>query len=160
MANSVAYDAVVLHARIVWCPSPADADARVADTAHVVAADGAVAHISQCDGDGSPVLVGNIHNKVFKNGKPLAAFSQMLIGTMYLHWTLCKGTAHDSRAANVAEGAFLYHTVADVVDKVQGSSGQILEHYRVKIYMVGVAHGDRTHGALYPSLVLEIFIPW
>ena len=27
VANSVTYDAVILHTRIVWCPSPADADA-------------------------------------------------------------------------------------------------------------------------------------
>ena len=101
VADFVANDAVVLHARIVWCPAPADADAGVADAVHEVAADGAVAYITQRNGYGSPVLVGDIDDGVFIDGQPLTALGQVGIGTMYLARTLCKGTAHDGRAANV-----------------------------------------------------------
>ena len=155
----VAYDAVVLHARIVWRPSPADADAGVADAVHEVAADGAVAYISHRNSYGSPVLVGCINDEVLINGQPLAALRQVGIGTVYFARTLCKGTTHDGRAANVAEGAFLYRAVADVVDKVQGRGGQILEQHRVEVYVMGIAHGDSTHGAFYPCLVFQPFVP-
>ena len=86
-----------------------------------------MAYIAQCNAYGAPVLVGSIHDEVVLDGQPLAAFSQVGVGTVYLARALCKRTAHDGRAANVAEGAFLHHTVADIIDKVQGRSGQILE---------------------------------
>ena len=159
VGDFITHDAVVLHAGVEGCPSPADADARVADAAHEVVADGAVAHITQCDGNGSPVFVGDIDDGVIFDSQPLAALGQIGIGTVDLAGALCKGTTHDGCAANVAEGAILHRAVADVVDKVQGSGGQIFEYHRVEVYMMGVTYGDSTHGALYPGLVLETFVP-
>ena len=71
----IAYDAVVLHTRVVRCPAPSDADARIVDATHVVFADGAVAYIAQRDGHGSPVLSSGINDEVLLNGQPLATFS-------------------------------------------------------------------------------------
>ena len=78
---------------------------------------------------------------------------------MYFAGAFCKRTSHDSRAANVAEGTFLYYTIADVIDKVQGRGSQILEQHRVEVNVMGIAHGDSTHRALYPGLVFKVFVP-
>ena len=47
VADIVTRDAIVLHTCYEGCPSPTDADARVAEEKHVVLADGAVAYIAQ-----------------------------------------------------------------------------------------------------------------
>ena len=118
-----------------------------------------MAYIAQCNAHGAPVFVGCIYNEVFLDGQSLTALGQVGVGTVYFAGAFCKRTSHDSRAANVAEGTFLYYTIADVIDKVQGRGSQILEQHRVEVNVMGIAHGDSTHRALYPGLVLEVFVP-
>ena len=125
----------------------------------MVLADGAVAYIAQSDAHGAPVFVGCIYNEVFLDGQSLTAFGQVSIWTVYFAGAFCKRTSHDSRAANVAEGTFLYYTIADVIDKVQGRGSQILEQHRVEVNVMGIAHGDSTDGTLNPGLILEVFVP-
>ena len=115
VADIVTLDAVVLHTCVERCPSPTDADARVAEEKHVVLADGAVAYIAQCNAHGAPVFVGCIYNEVFLDGQSLTALGQVGVGTVYLARTLCKGTAHNGCSANCTTQSLTLSTKSKAV---------------------------------------------
>ena len=97
-------------------------------------------------------------DNVFENVQPGALAGQVGVRTMHLARTLSKRAGHDSRAADILEGAVGNRSAGDAL-VVEGRGAKMLETTALKVDVAGIAHGDGTDGALYPRLILQRLVP-